>query len=349
MKILGINAFHPDSSACLVIDGKVVAAIEEERIVRVKHWAGFPENAILSCLKVANIKPSEIDKIAVNRDSDAHKKEKLLYAIRSRPSLSNIVDRINNRKKVGKISSLLSNLLEISEKKIEDKIIPVEHHLAHLGSTFLSSPHNSSVICSVDGFGDFISTMWGLGEGNKLMIEDYVTFPHSLGMLYQSITQFLGFWNYGDEYKVMGMAAYGNQEYLNQIRELIQIKDGGKFELEPKYFQHPVEGVSMEFDGGYPVIGPVFAKEMTKLLGNPREKDEPIVQKHKDIASSLQKVYEEVFFNLLKHLNRIFPGINNLCLAGGCAQNSLANGKITSNSNFEKVWIQPQREMPEEH
>ena len=191
--------------------------------------------------KVANIKPSEIDKIAVNRDSNAHKKEKLLYAIRSRPSLLNIVDRINNRKKVGEISSLLSNLLEISEKKIEDKIIPVEHHLAHLGSTFLSSPHNSSVICSVDGFGDFISTMWGLGEGNKLMIEDYVTFPHSLGMLYQSITQFLGFWNYGDEYKVMGMAAYGNQEYLNQIRELIQIKDGGKFELEPKYFQHQLK------------------------------------------------------------------------------------------------------------
>ena len=132
--------------------------------------------------------------------------------------------------------------------------------------------------------------MWGLGEGNKLMIEDYVTFPHSLGMLYQSITQFLGFWNYGDEYKVMGMAAYGNQEYLNQIRELIQIKDGGKFELEPKYFQHPVEGVSMEFDGGYPMIGPVFSKEMTKLLGAPREREEPIVQKHKDIASSLQKV-----------------------------------------------------------
>ena len=188
MVILGINAFHPDSSACIVVDGKVVVAIEEERILRLKHWAGFPEKAIATCLKIANIQPSEIDKIAINRDSSTHKKEKLLYVIKNRPKLSNVVDRINNRRKVGNISSLLSDLFDTDEKVIKGKIVPVEHHLTHLASTFFTSPYKNSVICSIDGFGDFTSTMWGLGSGNNIKVEDSISFPHSLGMLYQSIT-----------------------------------------------------------------------------------------------------------------------------------------------------------------
>jgi carbamoyltransferase len=341
MVILGINAFHPDSSACLVVDGKVIVAIEEERILRLKHWAGFPEKAIAACLRIADIQPSAIDKIAINRDSGTHKKEKLLYLIKNRPTLSNVVDRINNRQKVGKVSSLLSNLLEIDENIIKQKLVPVEHHLAHLASTFFTSPYNESVICSIDGFGDFISTMWGLGLGNNIKVDESVSFPHSLGMLYQSITQFLGFWNYGDEYKVMGMAAYGKPTYTSEIMKLIKLYDGGKFELVPEYFNHPVEGVSMEFNGGCPVIGAVFSEKMSDLLGPSRGKDEKISQKHKDIACSVQKVYEDALFNILSHLNKLYPTQINLCLAGGCAQNSLANGKITTNTNFEKVWIQP--------
>ena len=341
MVILGINAFHPDSSACIVVDGKVVVAIEEERILRLKHWAGFPEKAIAACLRIADIQPSAIDKIAINRDSGTHKKEKLLYLIKNRPTLSNVVDRINNRQKVGKVSSLLSNLLEIDENIIKQKLVPVEHHLAHLASTFFTSPYNESVICSIDGFGDFISTMWGLGLGNNIKVDETVSFPHSLGMLYQSITQFLGFWNYGDEYKVMGMAAYGKPTYTSEIMKLIKLYDGGKFELVPEYFNHPVEGVSMEFNGGCPVIGAVFSEKMSDLLGPSRGKDEKISQKHKDIACSVQKVYEDALFNILSHLNKLYPTQINLCLAGGCAQNSLANGKITTNTNFEKVWIQP--------
>lgn len=341
MKVLGINAFHPDSSACIVVDGKVVSAIEEERLVRLKHWAGFPKNAIKACLDSAEIDFRDIDKIAINRDKGAHKKEKVLFTIKNRPKLSNLIERINNRKKVDNISMLLSESFNTDEKDILGKIIPVEHHQAHLASTFFTSPFPNSVICSIDGFGDFLSTMWGFGKGNNISVDDYVTFPHSLGMLYQSITQFLGFWNYGDEYKVMGMAAYGHPTYINEMRELIKLHDDGKFELNVDYFNHPVEGVSMEFNGGYPVIGPVFSDKLSEILGSPRKKDDPIKQLHKDIACSLQQLYEKALFNLLTHLNKIYPGQKDLCLAGGCAQNSLANGKITTNTRFENVWIQP--------
>jgi carbamoyltransferase len=173
MKILGINAFHPDSSACIVVDGKVVSAIEEERLVRLKHWAGFPNNAIKACLDSAEIGFGDIDKIAINRDKGAHKKEKVLFTIKNRPKLSNLIERINNRKKVDNISMLLSELFNTDEKDILEKIIPVEHHQAHLASTFFTSPFPNSVICSIDGFGDFLSTMWGFGKGNDISLMSY--------------------------------------------------------------------------------------------------------------------------------------------------------------------------------
>ena len=183
--------------------------------------------------------------------------------------------------------------------------------------------------------------MWGFGKGNNVEVDDYVTFPHSLGMLYQAITQYLGFANYGDEYKVMGMAAYGEPKFIDEIKQLIKPVDNGKFELNIDYFNHPIEGVSMEFDGGYPTIGNVFSKKMVNLLGDQRSKEDPVEQKHKDIACSLQKVYEETLIHILKHLNKKYPNTKKLCLAGGCAQNSLANGKITSLTDFDSVWIQP--------
>ena len=341
MIILGINAFHPDSSACLVIDGKVIAAMEEERLVRMKHWAGFPKNAILECLKQANVKPHAIDRIAINRDASAHKMEKIFYTLKNRPSLSNVVDRVKNRKKVGNIGLLLSELFEMDEKIINGKLVPVEHHFAHLASTFFTSPFDNSIVCSIDGFGDFISTMWGVGDGNNISVNDYVSFPHSLGLFYQSITQYLGFWNYGDEYKVMGMTAYGNPRFVSEMRELVKLTENGKFELNVDYYNHPVEGVSMEFNGGYPVIGPVFSNKMNILLGKPREKDDPIEQIHKDIACSAQQVYEDALFHMLLQLNKDHPEYSNLCLSGGAAQNSLANGKITTNTAFKNVWIQP--------
>tara|TARA_B100000963_G_scaffold251115_1_gene220014 strand:- start:15922 stop:17661 length:1740 start_codon:yes stop_codon:yes gene_type:complete len=341
MIILGINAFHPDSSACIVKDGKILAAIEEERIVRLKHWAGFPKESIKTCLNIAGITINEVDKIAINRDQKAHQYEKILFTLKNRPSLSNIYNRIQNRKDVGSVDKLIANLFDVDVDLISNKIVPVEHHFAHLTSTFFTSPFEESVILSIDGFGDFLSTMWGFGKGNNVEVDDYVTFPHSLGMLYQAITQYLGFANYGDEYKVMGMAAYGEPKFIDEIKQLIKPVENGKFELNIDYFNHPIEGVSMEFDGGYPTIGNVFSKKMINLLGDQRSKEDPVEQKHKDIACSLQKVYEETLIHILKHLNKKYPHTKKLCLAGGCAQNSLANGKITSLTDFDSVWIQP--------
>lgn len=341
MIVLGINAFHADSSACIVVDGKVIVAIEEERIRRVKHWAGFPNKSILSCLRIANLNYSDIDKIAINRDPNAHKSEKILFTLKNRPNLKNIFSRIKNRKEIGKVPSLLSQLFNVDTQSVEKKVVPVEHHLAHLASTYLTSPFEKSVVLSIDGFGDFLSTMWAFGEKNNITINDYVSFPHSLGMLYQSITQFLGFWNYGDEYKVMGMAAYGMPVYEKELSELIVCLPGGKFKLGTKYFNHPDEGVSMEFDGGSPVIGPVFSRNLEDLLGSKRQKNSEVTQRHKDIAASLQLKYEKVLFHILGHLKNIYPDVSDLCLSGGCAQNSLANGKISSNSDFKNIWIQP--------
>ena len=183
--------------------------------------------------------------------------------------------------------------------------------------------------------------MWGQAKNNKVDIKDYVSFPHSLGLFYQAITQYLGFYNYGDEYKVMGMAGYGVPRFEKEMNQIVYCTNDGKFELGLDFFLHQSEGVSMEFDTGYPNIGTLFTKDLEQLLGPARSKDEEITQVHKDIAASVQLQYEKVLFHILNTLNEKFPNNNKLCLAGGCAQNSLANGKITTVSKFDEVWIQP--------
>ena len=341
MKILGINAFHADSSACILVNGEIVCAIEEERLTRLKHWAGFPKYAIESCLGKAKLKIEDLDYIAINRDPNAHIFEKVNYTIRNKPSLKNIISRVRSRNNDHNLSDLIQKNFKVDKKLIEKKIINVEHHLSHLASSFYTSNYKNAIVLSIDGFGDFVSTMWGSVEDDKILIDDYVSFPHSLGLFYQAITQFLGFYNYGDEYKVMGMAGYGSPTYKNQMNEIVRCVDNGKFELGLDYFLHQSEGVSMEFETGYPKIGTLFTKKLEDLLGPARFKNEEISQRHKDIAASVQFQYEKILFHILKSLNDKFPNYNRLCLSGGCAQNSLANGKITSVSKFDDVWIQP--------
>ena len=341
MKILGINAFHADSSACILIDGEIICAIEEERLTRMKHWAGFPKLAIYSCLKEANIEINDVDYIAINRDPNAHIFEKINFAIQKKPSLKNIINRVRSRKNDHNIVNLISNHFKVESKLIDKKIFKVEHHLAHLASTFYTSKYKDAVTLSIDGFGDFVSTMWGTVENDKIIIDDYVPFPDSLGIFYQAITQYLGFYNYGDEYKIMGMAGYGNPIFNTEMDKIISCTDQGKFKLGLDYFLHKSEGVSMDFDTGYPDIGTLFSKNLEELLGPARKKDEDITQRHKDIAASVQFQFEKVLFHIIKYVNEKFPKYKKLCLSGGCAQNSLANGKITSISNFEEVWVQP--------
>jgi len=339
MVILGMNAYHGDSSACLVVDGQLVAAAEEERFRRIKHWAGFPTEAVCYCLKAGGITIDQVDHIAVNRNPSANLLKKALFAFSKRPSLAAIKDRLANAGRVQDIKSVLARELGVGSQGIRAEIHNVEHHRAHLASSFLVSPFDSAAVVSVDGFGDFVSAMWGEGKGNSITVHDQVNFPHSLGLFYLAITQFLGFMNYGDEYKVMGLAPYGTPTEMAAMRRIVRLRPKGRFELDLDCFVHHSEGVSMVWEKGEPVIGAVYSDKLEDLFGPPRLKDEPLTDHHKNIAASLQEMYEEAFFHILGHVYDETHNPN-LCLAGGCAMNSVANGKVFDRSPFRELYIQ---------
>ena len=338
MNILGINAYHGDSSACLVVDGKLVAAVEEERIRRIKHWAGFPTEAIKFCLEYANLKISDIDHVAIGRNPSANLQKKVMFALSKRPSFGLIRDRLANRGKVTDLMDTLAEGLEVDRKTIKAKLHNVEHHKAHMASSFFVSPFDEAACLTIDGFGDFISTMWGVGEGTKIETDQQISFPHSMGLFYTAGTQYLGFGRYGDEYKVMGLAPYGEPEYLEALREIIVLKDDGSFELNLDYFIHHSEGVFMEWEDGSPEFGPVFSNKWAERFGPIRKREEPLEQKHHNMARSLQAMAEEVYFNAIHALHKKHPK-KNICLAGGCAYNSVANGKIQLNTPFEGLYL----------
>src|SRR6185295_14805129 len=303
MVILGINAYHADASAAIVVDGQLVAAAEEERFLRIKHWAGLPTEAVRYCLKAAKVSLDAVDHIAINRNPKANLLKKALYLFAKRPGFQAIRDRLQNASKVHDIRQELAEALGYGDAAVPAQLHHVEHHLAHLASTFFVSPFESAAVASVDGFGDFASTMVAQGEANKLQVLDRVLFPHSLGLFYLAMTQFLGFPSYGDEYKIMGLAAYGKPEYRDALREVILPKPRGRFELNLQYFLHHSEGVAMTWEGGAPVVGQVFSDQLVKLLGPPRKRDEPVEARHENLAASLQAVYEEVFFHVLNDLH----------------------------------------------
>ncbi len=338
--ILGINAWHGDAAAALFIDGELVAAAEEERFRRVKHWAGFPAEAARWCLAKAGLAPAQLDHVAINRDPAAHRAEKLLWVLCNRPSLSILADRLRNGTKVGSLRAELAVALAVSPGELAATFHTVEHHRAHLASAFFVSPFDRAAVLSIDGFGDFSSAMWGLGERNRIDVKGRVPFPHSLGLLYLALTQHLGFPSYGDEYKVMGLAAYGKPRFLTDLRRLVKLGKEGRFELESQYFRHGQGGVSMTWEGGEPSVERAFAAPLLELLGPARERGGPIEERHKDLAASAQALYEECFFHVLEHLQRS-TGETHLALAGGCAMNSLANGRIGAATGFRDVWIQP--------
>jgi carbamoyltransferase len=339
MYVLGINAFHGDVSAVLVRDGELVVALEEERFRRVKHWAGFPTLAIQKSLEIAGISGSEVAHVAVSRDPKANLLRKGLFALTHRPDLSLVRDRVRNAGKLRNISSPLGDALEIPLAKLP-RLHYIEHHPSHLASAFFVSPFEDAAVCAIDGFGDFVSTSMAMGRGNKLELLDKVYFPHSLGMLYTAVTQHLGFLGYGDEFKVMGLAPYGKPEFVREIRKLVTLEKGGKFELALDYFRHWSDGVEMEWSEGYPTMGIVYSPALEKLLGPARKKDEPLTERHENLAHSLQAVYEECAFHVLNALWQRTKSPR-LCLAGGCAMNSVANGKVRANTRFEELYIQP--------
>lgn len=338
MFVLGINAFHGDSSACLLQGGKMVAAAEEERFRRIKHWAGFPSESIRYCLQEAGIGLGDVDHVAVNTDPKANFMKKIGYTLRNRPDLRFVFDRIKNKSERAGVDEELRKAFP--GESLRAKIHHIEHHLSHLASAHLVSPFEESVTISVDGFGDFSSGAWGVGRGDHIDIENRVFFPHSLGIFYQALTQFIGFPNYGDEYKVMGLAPYGKPVFIEQMRQIVLTKPDGAYALNLDLFRHHKEKIDYEWAGGSPVVGELFNDELARLMGMPkRGKNEPLEQVHRDIAHSVQAMYEEAFFNLLA-VTHAKHGIDNVTLAGGCGMNSVANGKVYRRSPYKHLYVQ---------
>lgn len=338
MKVLGINAYHGDASAVLVDSGRLVAALEEERFQRVKHWAGFPRLAVGAAASHGGSAPGEIAHVAVSRRPRAHMWRKILFAARHRPSLTRARDRLKNRGRIRDVRDAVRDAMGI--ERFTGRVHFVEHHPAHLASAFFVSPFDEAAVCAIDGFGDFVSTSWAIGRGHRLDRVERVYFPHSLGLLYLAITQHLGFPKYGDEFKVMGLAPYGTPDYADRLRRLVRLESDGRFTLDLAYFRHWSDGVSMTWDGGEPVIGPVFTPKLEELLGPARRPDEPLAPRHEAIAASLQQVFEEAALHVLNALYRR-TRLPRLCLAGGCAMNSVLNGKIRERTPFRDVYVQP--------
>lgn len=337
MIIVGINAFHGDSSACLVKDGVVIAAAEEERFRRQKHWAGFPSESIRYCLQEAGASLSVVDHIAVNQDAKANLWKKIGFTFAKRPDLALILDRVRNKKERVDVATHLAQTFP--GQVFQGRVHAVEHHLAHLSSAFHVSPFSEAVVVSVDGFGDFASAAWGVGRGTNIEVEDRVYFPHSLGIFYQALTQFIGFPNYGDEYKVMGLAPYGTPVFLPQMRQIVRLEPDGSFKLDLSYFRHHREVVEYEWENGSPSVGTLFSAQLEDLLGSARRKDEPLTQRHRDIAHSVQAMYEEAFFHLLNVLHARHH-LDAVTVAGGCGMNSVANGKVRLRTPFRELYVQ---------
>ena len=334
VSILGISAFYHDSAAAIIIDGKIIAAAQEERFTRIKHDSNYPYNAVDFVLKFSNLKISEVNHI-VFFEKPFLKFERLLetyiaFAPKGFIQFTKSIPIWLKEKLFQK--KLLMNFLKKHDNNFKDekKLFFSEHHLSHAASAYFPSPFNEAIILTADGVGEWASTTVAIGRGNDLSIKKEIHFPHSLGLLYSAFTYYTGFKVNSGEYKLMGLAPYGEPKYVDLIKDnLIDIKKDGSFKLNYKYFDYAV-GLKMT------------SLKFHKLFGRePREssKDE-ITQFHMDIAASIQKVTEEIMITIVTSLKKEFK-INNLCLAGGVALNCVANGKILEKKIFDKIWIQP--------
>lgn len=288
---LGLNIYHGDASACLFNDGELKIAVEEERFTRIKHSAGFPLNAIKCCLEYENLLIDDIDFITINRNPKKRIFHKLIYLVQNGLNIKNLNDRIKNFKNVTSLENKFSEYFNIDPNLLKNKIINFDHHLSHAASSVIPSNFQATNFITVDGFGDFLSTTIGHYKDKKFKVFNDVKFPHSLGLFYTAITQYLGFKKYGDEYKVMGLAPYGNCSYLNEINKIISFDEKNLFKLNLDYFVHHSQGVEMSWLDGEPTLGDVYSNKLVKLFGKERNKDEDVTQMHKDIAASTQKIY----------------------------------------------------------
>jgi len=324
MNILGISCYYHDAAACLLKDGKIVAAAEEERFSRKKHDFGFPEKAIQYCLHAAGLSTQDIDYVGFY-EKPLLKFERLLeqhlemfprsFMAFQKAMPDWMVTKLRIPSKIRK------------KLKYKGQILFIEHHLSHAASAFLVSPFKEAAILTTDGVGEWATTTYGYGKGNDVTLLKEIKFPHSLGLLYSTVTAHLGFSVNNSEYKVMGLAAYGKPKYYEQLKKVIDIKDDGSYFLDMDYF-----------DYHYKLTMP--SKKFVDEFGSIRKPESEVKQQHKDMAASVQKITEEAIFKMLNHVYKETK-LKNLCMAGGVALNTVANGKIPKETPFENIYIQP--------
>ncbi len=340
MLILGLNMFHADASAAIVQDGEIVFAIAEERLNRIKHYAGFPTLAIKACLDAAGAKITDVDHVAIGQDSDANLARKVRYALANPTRVLNFIKLRQRKQPMQDVRTLIAEAFEVDGSSLRFEEHHLEHHIAHIASAYYCSPWERAAGFSYDGSGDFVSTMMARCEGNEIEVLDRVFLPHSLGSFYTMICEFIGYKKYGDEGKVMGLAPYGKDTYCRQVAEIVGLRNGN-FQLNLDYFKPLGSNQGMEvLSDGTVKLAPHFSRQMEKLFGPPREPHAEITQRDMDLAYAMQHVFEEVFFDLLNKLHHNVP-VENLVMAGGCALNSVANGKLFSRTPFRQTYIQP--------
>ena len=338
--ILGINAFHPGSSAALLIDGVPVAAIAEERLNRVKYYAGFPNHAVERCLQIGGCTLADVDALAVARDPSANRREKALYAITNPSLLSNLLRIRGARVDLSDTRVLLAREFSEDPARLRFQQCPLEHHIAHIASAFFASRWDAAAGISIDGSGDFVSCMLARCEGNTIDVKQRVFVPDSLGFLYTMICQFIGYPKYGDEGKVMGLAPLGTDAYRDLFDDMVQLTPKG-VQLNAKYFLPFGSNDGMRIaDDGEVELQQLYSDLMVKRLGPPRQPDEEIGQRDMDLAFGLQQLFERAYMHLLNTLHADVPHTR-VAMAGGCALNSVANGKLFAATPFKETCIQP--------
>lgn len=340
MLIVGLNAYHGDVAAAIVRDGRLVAALEEERFARVKHVAGFPEQAIRRALHLAGATAADVDIWAIARGRRVHLLRKAWFALTHRPGAALVRQYRGTADRHRSLPDVIARTFGLDPATVASKARYVEHHPAHLASAYYASGMRDAACCAIDGFGDFVSVSSGRAEGGRLRVTDRVFFPHSLGLLYLAITQHLGFMKYGDEYKVMGLAPYGTPSLTDKVARLVHLEPGGGFRLALEYFRHWTGEVTMHWESGEPTLPPIYTAALEDLLGPARAPDAPVEKRHEDLAASVQRAFEDAAFHVLNGVHARVP-LDALCLAGGCAMNSVANGKIRERTPFREVFIQP--------
>lgn len=337
MNILGLNAYHGDASAALVVDGQLIAAVEEERFNRIKHWAGFPSQSIRWCLQQAGLTAADVDHVAISFNPRANLLRRLGFVATHWPSASAILDRLRRQGRTLGLDGQFADAVGVERSAVRAQFHRIEHHQTHVAAGFLISPFDEAAVLSVDGMGDFTSTLTAKASGTGWKELDRVCYPHSIGFLYSAVTMYLGFPHYGDEYKVMGLAPYGEPEFADLFRRMI-FPRGDTFELNLDFFTHHRKGIRMTWNDGAPIVQPFHSPKLEQLLGPARRPKEPMTARHDNIAKSLQVVTEEIIMHLLRRLHAKTKSPN-ICMTGGVAMNSVANGRITTETPFRNVYI----------